>query len=213
MIKINLLEQRKKTKKRADKGQQTVLLGLLIVIAVGFVTFWFVHRPLVAEVDRLEDRNGELRRKNKKIQKKTKNFNKLQQAVQALKERQAAIERLRDARAVPAWMLWELSNILTRPTQPSTTPEMERRLKTDPNREFRGTWDPKKLWITNFEERNGKFTLEGAAQSDSDMTQLALRMKASVFFDDVQPEEGKEVTDSESGLTYYTFTLTGKVRY
>jgi type IV pilus assembly protein PilN len=85
--------------------------------------------------------------------------------------------------------------------------------RSDPNKRFALDWDPKHVWVTSFKEKNGAFTLEGGAQSDPDVTQLAKRMQASVYFMDVTPQGGKRVTDTASSVTYYTFTITGKVVY
>jgi hypothetical protein len=80
------------------------------------------------------------------------------------------------------------------------------------NRRWQDGWDPKHVWITSFEEKAGRFKIDGGAQSDSDMTQLALRLQASMFFDNVIPEGGGEAKDP-GGVSYYKFTITGKVRY
>src|SRR5688572_9730424 len=110
MIRINLAPDRKV--KRSDKGQQTVLAGLLIVIGAAAAVFLLVHRPLAAEREEKEAANADLRTQNETIRKQTADLAKLQAAVKAAKDREAAIGRLNGARAVPAWMLWELSNIL-----------------------------------------------------------------------------------------------------
>jgi type IV pilus assembly protein PilN len=213
MIKINLLAQRKKVRRRSEKGQQSLLIGLLAVLGAGVIVFFLIDQPLAGKVKDAQRRNAELTAENNLIKEKTQGLAQMRAAVRAAEEREEAIERLRDARAVPAWMLWELSNILTRGGQPSITPEMERRLQTDPNRQLQETWDPKHVWIVSLEERRGNFRLVGGAQSDSDMTQLALRLQASMFFEDVQPEGGNEAQDRDTGVSYYQFTLSGKVRY
>jgi hypothetical protein len=83
----------------------------------------------------------------------------------------------------------------------------------DPNRGWAQGWDPKHVWIDSFEEVGGRFTLRGGAQSDSDMTQLALRLQASMFFTDVVPQQGDEALDRQSGASYYRFTISGRVVY
>ena len=90
---------------------------------------------------------------------------------------------------------------------------MAERIKNDANRQFTAHWDPKRLWINNIEERGGIMTLRGGAQSTTDVTQFALRMQASVFFKDVQPISVSVATDTGSRLSYYNFTLTGRVLY
>lgn len=212
MIRINLAPDRKV--KRSDKGQQTVLAGLLIVIGAAAAVFLLVHRPLAAEREEKEAANADLRTQNETIRKQTADLAKLQAAVKAAKDREAAIGRLNGARAVPAWMLWELSNILTTGRSPSVTDDMQKLLESPAgaNRRWQEGWDPKHVWITLFEEKDGRFRLEGGAQSETDSTQLTQRMQASMFFDNVTPEGDTEVKEG-SALTYYKFTISGSVRY
>lgn len=216
MIRINLLTKRKTKSRRSEQGERSILIGLLIVIAAGALVFLFIDRGLSERVDDLQAQNAELRAKNKKIKRQTKDLSKVQAAVKAAEEQEKAIKRLREARSTPAWLLWELSHILTRgetgAKDPSMTTEMTERLQSDPNRQWQESWDPKHVWITKFQEKNGRFKLEGSAESSSDMTQLALRLQASMFFDEVQPEGGKEVA-GKKGVDYYEFTISGKVRY
>jgi len=211
MIKINLLPQ--KRSKKADAGQQTLLIGFGAVLAVGALVFLLVHKPLQDSIDADQKTNAAMKTKIKKLKDKTKDFEKLEAAFQAAQEQQEAIERLRNARAVPAWLLHELATILTKDRNPTMTPEMAKRVMEDPNRAWVQGWDPKHVWITKFEEKGGRFKLFGGAQSDSDMTQLALRMQASVFFEDVLPQTGKEVHEKAGGVSYYDFQITGKVVY
>jgi Tfp pilus assembly protein PilN len=210
MIRINLAPDRKA--KRSEKGQQTLLIGLLAIIGAGAAVFLLVHRPLASELEEQTAANKDLKSLNEKIKKQTQDLAKMQAAVKAAKEQEQAIERLNAARAVPAWMLWELSNILTSSRSPSITDSMQKVLETNPNRRWQDGWDPKHVWITSIEEKAGRFKLEGGAQSDSDMTQLALRLQASMFFDNVIPEGGGEAKDA-TGISFYKFTITGNVRY
>jgi Tfp pilus assembly protein PilN len=154
-----------------------------------------------------------MRDKLKKLSEKTKDFEKLEAAFNAAQKQQEAIERLRNARSTPAWLLYELATILTKDRNPTMTPEMAKRVREDPNRGWVQGWDPKHVWITQFSESRGRFKLSGAAQSDSDMTQLALRLQASVYFDEVLPQTGKEAFNKAGGVSYYNFVITGKVVY
>jgi Tfp pilus assembly protein PilN len=212
MIKINLIQQRK-ARKSSEKGQQIVLIGIMGLVGVAALVWLFVHRPLQDNIEAQTATNTKIQKQNNQIKEKTKNFEQIEAAFKVAQEQKEAIDRLNSARAVPAWMLWELSNILTRDHQPSLTEAMKTRLDTDPNRQWQDGWDPKHVWITSFEEKKGKFKLFGGAQSDSDMTQLALRLQASMYFDDVLPEGGVVAKDSKSNVDYYTFTISGKVRY
>jgi len=211
MIKINLIAQRKV--KRADKGQQTLAIGFLIVLLVGALVFLFVHRPLQDEIERLKSTNAKLIKQNEDKKKQTKGLKDLKAAVAALNKRKAAIDELNSARATPADLLYELSKIMTPGKMPTMTKEMAKRVESDPHRKMTAEWDPKHVWIKKFTEKAGNFSLVGGAQSDGDMTQLAKRLDASVYFDNVVPEGGTEKAERGSGVSYYDFTITGKVVY
>ena len=212
MIKINLLAQRK-GKKRSDKGQQSLLVGFLAILFAGALVFLLVHRPLAEEVDRLASSNGKLSRQNQQKKDQLKGFDQLKAAVEALNARKSAIDTLNNARAVPADMLYELSKLLTPNRMPTMTAAMVARMASDPHRKMAPEWDPTHIWVTSFSEKGSVFLLKGGAQSDGDVTQLAKRLEASVFFDDVVPGTGLEREDKNSGVTYYEFTISGRVVY
>jgi hypothetical protein len=84
---------------------------------------------------------------------------------------------------------------------------------SNPNRRFDLAWDPTHVWLLSYVDESGAFTLEGGAQAEVDVTQLAKRLQASVYFDNVAPSREERVADRESGISYYHFTITGKVAY
>jgi Tfp pilus assembly protein PilN len=212
MIKINLLTDRRGKARGSEKNAQILIAGLGAIAVLGVAVYFVVHRPLLAEVQSITEVNNDLEKQNEAIRKQTADLSKMQAEVKAAQEREAAIERLRSARATPAWMLWELSNIMTRDRLPSVTPFMQKRIDNDPNLQFSHSWDPKKVWITEFSEKGGNFKLQGGAQSDSDYVQLALRMKASMFFEDVTMEGASEKLSANQS-SYYSFSIEGKVKY
>lgn len=211
MIKINLIPQ--KRPKRRDKGQESLTVGFLAFLVAGGAVFFLVHGPMVDDIERLENATGNLARENADKEKQVAGLKNLRQAVEAATARKEVIMRLNKARATPAHLMNELSNILTAKRLPTMTTAMIKEIKENPNRELSQEWDPKHVWITKLVEKDGVFTLEGGAQSDGDMTQLALRLQASVYFHDVVPKEGKETLDKDSSITYYKFTIVGKVAY
>jgi Tfp pilus assembly protein PilN len=224
MIKINLLSQ-----KRARRGvgaprgagrrmvaaesKQALPFILLGVIAVAGVGFLVLHRPLANESADLSEKNKDLTDENTALKRETKNSRAIRAAFESELARQQATSRLREARVSPAWLMFELSNVLTPGKQPQLTPEMQTELKDNPNRPWQDGWDPKHVWITEFSEKMGKFKLEGAAQSKGDVDELGLRLRASMFFDQVTPTETDDVTDKDTGLTYHKFAIEGNVRY
>ncbi|MBI4509729.1 MAG: PilN domain-containing protein [Deltaproteobacteria bacterium] len=212
MIRINLLHEKKKAK-RAGRGEQVMALGFAAVGLVAACLYVFVHMPLSEEVEKAQQANTRLRKSIRDLTDQTKDFDVINQQFQQVQEQGEAIERLNNARAVPAWLLRELSSVLTKDHKPTMTREMTERVKADHNRQWTQGWDPKRIWIESFEEKEGAFTLKGGAQSDGDVTQLALRLQASVYFTNVVPEGGQSDVNKESNVGYYRFTISGKVAY
>jgi type IV pilus assembly protein PilN len=212
MIRINLLRE-KKVKRGGGKGQSALLAGVAALAGGAIAVFLLVHGPLADQVDKQSAANKKVKQTNDKAAAETKDFDLVNQQYQALQEQEEAIKRLTDARAVPAWLLHELSSILTKGRQPTMSPEMAERVKTDPNRQWNLAWDPKRVWIDSITEKGGLFSISGGAQSDTDVTQLALRLQASVYFDGVVPEGGQTKEDKKTGVQYYNFTVTGRVVY
>lgn len=211
MIRINLLSKRKV--KRVDKGQQEVMLGFVVIAAAAAAVFFFVHSPMQNDIAKLQKTNKKLKKKNKQKKNQVKDYNSLKTAVKNLQTRKAAIEVLDNARSTPAFLLHELSRILTPNNKPTMHDEMADLVTKNPNRKMDPRWDPKHVWLESYSEKKGKFKLEGGAQSDADMTHLAKRLQASIYFEDVVPEGGKEQADKKNGVSYYRFTITGKVVY
>jgi Tfp pilus assembly protein PilN len=212
MIRINLLQEKKKAA-RAERGQMTVLYGLFALAAAAAAVFVLVHMPLASELDEIRAENNKRQGHIKELTDATKEFDTVQGQLTAAKEQEDAIKRLNSARAVPSWMLFELSNILTKDHKPTMSPEMAERIKNDANRQFSPGWDPKRIWIDALDEKDGTLTISGGAQATTDVTQFALRLQASVFFTDVQPTTVSSALDSQSKLAFYKFSLTGKVLY
>ncbi len=211
MIRINLLREKKA--KRTPKGQNAIAVGMGSLLAAAAAVYFFVHAPMASEIEHQTEANEKIKKSNDEMAAATKDYDVVNQQYQALLQQEEAINRLSNARAVPAWFLRELASILTKGHQPTMAPEMAERVKTDPNRQWNLGWDPKRVWITSIEESNGQFTIRGGAQSDTDVTQLALRLQASVFFQGVVPEGGASDKDQKSKVAFYRFTVTGKVVY
>ncbi|HET6611306.1 MAG TPA: PilN domain-containing protein [Kofleriaceae bacterium] len=215
MIRINLLPGKKVRRESAppNQGTVTLIIGLAIIAVLAGGVYLFVHRPMAQEIAKKNRDNAKLTRENGVIKSRTKDYAKLKAQLVTAEEQRTAIERLEAARSVPAWLLNELSTILTPGGVPTMTEETAADVAADPNHAWLKGWDPKHVWIESFTEKEGKFSLSGGALSDADITQLALRLSASVYFTGVVPAKADETVDQDSGITYYDFNITGTVRY
>lgn len=215
MIRINLLpHKKKKSSSRAPiEGEKTVAIGMGIIMAVAAGIFLFVHSPLQDEIEAQQGRNGQLQNETNKIKSRISDFEELKAAFKAAQQQAESIKSLNDARATPANFLYELSAILKPNGRPTMTAAMAKELEDNENLRWQEGWDPQHVWIDSLTESKGKFTLLGSAQSDGDVTQLAHRLAASAYFDNVQPEGSVKKSGTAGNITIYSFKITGQVRY
>jgi Tfp pilus assembly protein PilN len=219
MIKINLLPQ-KRARSRAsasDPGSKHIMMGALGLVAAAGVVALVVDRPKRSKLSELTEANQQL---DNDIQSKTRQlvgYEDLKKSADEAAERYKSIQRLLSAKVVPAHVLHELGEILTPNKYPTMTEDMARRTgsgpESDPNKRFQADWDASHVWLSSFTDVGGVFKLEGGAQSESDVTQLSKRLAASAYFVDVTPAGGERVSDTQTGMNYYKFTITGKVAY
>jgi len=212
MIKINLSPLRRP--KTSNQGVRMVILALLMWGGAAVCLLVLVHLPLAEQIEALQSSVTTLQAENADKENQLKGYEELKKTIADAEARAEVVNRLNAARAVPAHMLFELSLILTPGKLPTITDEMRQQIDGGRLRELVRDWDPSNVWLESFtEDKDGKFKLEGIAQSDSDMTQLAVRLDSSIYFDDVVPIGGSENTDAQTGNSTYKFTITGKVAY
>lgn len=219
MIKINLLPQRRQ-KSRAtspDESPRPLIIGIAALLAVGAAVGLLVDRPRRAKLAELAAANAQLQADINAKNAQLAGYAELKKAAEEADERYRAIQRLIGAKVVPAHVLHEISEVLSSNKYPTMTEDMAKRTgngpDSDPNRRFQPDWDPSHVWLSGFSDTAGLFKLEGGAQTESDITQLAKRLAASVYFADVTPAGAERVADATSGANYYRFTITGKVVY
>jgi Tfp pilus assembly protein PilN len=225
MIKINLLPQ-KRAKLRAaagtpsataDLGTKQFGLGMGALAVAAVVVFFVVDKPRRDKIKNYEHAMSELNVQIAEKKKQLVGYEEMKKAKTDAEQRAQAITRLMQAKVVPAHVLHELGEILTQNRLPAMTEDMRKKVGngpgSDPNKRFQLDWDPTKVWLSGYTDKDGVFKLEGGAQSESDVTQLSKRLAASVYFMDVTPAGGERVVDRERGINYYRFTITGKVAY
>jgi Tfp pilus assembly protein PilN len=219
MIRINLLHERKKGKRRRRasaaevSGQKQLVIGLGVIGVAAALGFFLVHLPLQSDIDNLRAENAKRQKVIAQLTDDTKEFDAVQAQLNAAKAQEDGINRLQSARATPAWMLNELSSILTKDHKPTMSLQAAERIKSDINRQFMPGWDPKRIWITLLEEKGGALRLEGGAQSTTDVTQFTLRLQASVYFPDAEATQVTSAVDAASKQSYIRFAISGKVLY
>ena len=219
MIKINLLPQRRMKGRAAasEASARPLVIGVIGLVAAAAAVGVLIDRPKRTKLSELTEANLQLQREIAARTRQLAGYAELKKSTEEADERYRSIQRLIGAKVVPANVLHEIGEILTTSKYPTMTEDMARRTgngpDSDPNKRFQPDWDPSHVWLSGFSDSGGLFKLEGGAQTESDITQLAKRLAASVYFADVTPALGERVADSQTGVDYYRFTITGKVVY
>jgi Tfp pilus assembly protein PilN len=219
MIKINLLPARRQKGRAStpDESPRPLVIGVVSLLAAAAAVAILIDRPKRSKLAELAEANAQLQSDINAKNQQLAGYAELKKAAEEADERYKSIQRLIGAKVVPAHVLHELGEVMTSNKYPTMTEEMAKRTgngaESDPNRRFQPDWDPSHVWLSAFSDTAGVFKLEGGAQNESDITQLAKRLAASVYFADVTPSGAERVSDQTSGANYFRFTLTGKVVY
>lgn len=211
MIKINLLPV-KAAKRRAD-GQRQLLFGAIVVTAtvIGLILF---HEATASRIDGEKAENKRLEGTIAALKKEIGDYDVIKAQREELIKQRDAIKKLQANRSGPVWMMRELSDILTSGRGPTIDKEAyEEQLKRDPNAGFNVNWEPRRVWLLDYQERAQRVTLKGAAKSDEDVAEFLKRMKQSAFFSEVYWQQTQPQFDSKLNVAYVTFDVTCKVNY
>jgi len=223
MIKINLLPHKRAKLRGAaisarEPGTKDIVFGIVGLAIAAVAVFAVVDAPRRSRLSAMRESNAQLQQEIDAKNKQLKGYPELKKAADEADERAKAINRLNQAKVVPANVLHELSQILSN-IGPTMTEEMTKKTGTgaesDPNKHFDLAWDPTHVWMTSFTDsvKDGTFKLEGGAQAQIDIIQLSKRLQASVYFDSVSQQSEERLTDRETGITFYKYVITGKVAY
>jgi type IV pilus assembly protein PilN len=134
--------------------------------------------------------------------------------LETLRAREDAIGKLQQARSGPTAVLLELSRVLTNGHGPTVDPDVLAQLRRDnPTAVYNPGWDPKRLWLTSFQENDRTVKIEGLSRDGDDVSELARRLNLSMYFADVKLLPANKKIDSESKLEVIGFQLQAKTRY
>lgn len=172
MIRINLLPVREAEKKRSGR-KQLIFFALILLVEVGVLLFYQSEQQ--SKFDRIKKQNDSVQVKIDKIQRETKEVGKLRRQTKELEAQQAVLDRLIEGQSGPVKMLDELSRMLTHIDEP--------KLKVSVGaRGWNPDWEPKRLWINAFEERDRAVQLSGHTRSLEDLAEFLGRLESSRHF-------------------------------
>jgi type IV pilus assembly protein PilN len=213
VIRINLLPQKRAARGAPEASQKwlLVVLGILLLEVVGLFLFHdWKGEELVAQ----NRKNNELNEKINEIKALVANHEEVKKSLAVLRQREDAIAKLQAARSGPTAILLEMSRILTQGRGPSVDRDRYDALRKDnPLAVYNPAWDTRRIWMTSYTETDRTVRIEGFARDGNDVSELAQRLRLSVFFLAVTILPGKKEVDKDTKLDLIKFALQMKVRY
>lgn len=213
MVRINLLPQ-KREQRRVSEGSQTWLLAILGAVVLEIVVIFFIHQSKQDELVRVQRENQKIQAQIDDIKGQISAHPQIKAQLQELRDREAAIQKLQSARTGPTATLLELSHILTPGQGPTTDRDKLEQLKRDnPAAAPNPNWDPRRLWLTSFNEGERNVRLTGLARDGEDVSEFLRRLTVSNYFFDVRLLPASKYVDASTKVELVRFELSSKVRY
>ena len=218
MVRINLLPDRKQAKTRggaaSDSAGQAWLLAVLGVVVLEILVCIGIQTFKQRDLERIVSDNGKTSAQIEAIKRQIENHPEIKAQLKQLRDREEAINKLEAARTGPTTVVLELSRILTPGKGPTTDRDKLEQLKRDnPTAVPNPNWDPRRVWITSYQELERVVKISALARDAEDVSELERRLILSDYFYDVSLLPGSKVLDSTTHQELVHFELTAKVKY
>lgn len=175
MIRINLLPAQKGARSSGGKG--FLLLAVLALVLEGGALF-FLQSQADDEVEALATANAKTKSAIDALKQRTAAVAQLTSEKAELERQKTVLDALIEGQSGPVNMLFELSEML----RPEDDPQ--RKLEQQ-NRGWNPDWDPRRLWIDGFVEKNRRVSIAGHARSNEDVAEILHRLGSSRHFVEV----------------------------
>lgn len=215
MIRINLLPTRGKSKRKkaaagaANAARPLILLGVLALIA-GMVSLYMWYEQLEAESTIQVTKTRDLQKKVEELEKVKQTMEERERSQQILAQQNFIFDELRYDKIGPANALLFLSYVLSKTEDNSFN---AKELQSQEDNGWNVSWDPGRLWVTQFEEEEKSVKIRGEAMAHEDVTEFYRRLESSIYFYDVVPDVQKLEINEDMGLRYVSFKVECKLNY
>lgn len=225
MIRINLLPQKKQLRRRGEAGapdaggggegeSQIWLAFVLGAILLEVIVLLFIYKTQQDKLAQVQKHNTELSGNIENIKRDITQHQSIKDQLKELRDREAAIQKLQSARTGPTATMLELSHILTPGRGPSVDRDKLEQLKRDnPGSVPNPGWDPRRLWLSSFNERDRSVRLTGFARDGEDVSEFLRRLSLSDYFYEVRLLPASKAIDGATKLELVRFEMSAKVRY
>lgn len=216
MVRVNLIPDKRQAARRMTAAEPTQLwlFGVLGAFVATIIVCLFVQKVKQDELRDIVAENGRIQGQIDAIKKQTANHPEIKAKLKELRDREEAIQKLQAARSGPTSTLLELAHVLTPGRGPSADRDHLEQLKRDnPAEVYNANWDPRRLWLTSYQEAERTVKLGGLARDGEDVSELERRLKASDYFKEVRLLPGAKIIDAQTHQELFRFELSAKVRY
>ncbi len=216
MVRVNLLPDKRQAARRTATTEPTQfwLFGVLGAFVLTAIACLFVQKMKQDELRDILAENGRVQGQIDSIKRQIANHDEVKAKLKELRDREAAIQKLQTARTGPTSTLLELARVLTTGRGPTGDREKLEEVKRDnPNAAINANWDPRRLWLTAYQESNRTVKLGGLARDGEDVSELERRLRLSDYFVEVKLLPGAKISDPISHQELFRFELSAKVRY
>ena len=217
MVRVNLLPDRKTTSRGrggAADVSQLWILGVFGAIALTVVVCLFIQKIKQDELTAILRENTNTQGQIDAIKKQIANHDEIKAKLKELRDREEAIQKLQAARTGPTSTLLELAHVLTEGRGPTTDRDKLEQMKRDnPAEVYNANWDPRRLWLTGYQEADRVVKFSGLARDGEDVSELERRLKVSDYFSDVRLRPGQKIVDNATHQELFKWELSAKVRY
>lgn len=212
MIRINLLPRKRKAER--VEVRQTWLVALMIVLLVEISGLFAFHSWLSGKLKEQQLKNAQLTEQIEQSKRAVANHPDVKAKLEQLRAKEDAIAKLQSARTGPTAVLLELARILTPSKGPTVdASRLDELRRENPLALYNPSWDPRRLWLTQYAEDKRSVKIVGVARDGEDVSEFARRLNLSNLFYDVQLLPGRRAPDQKLGLELVNFELQAKVRY
>lgn len=214
MIRVNLLPHAAERRAAPEGASQAWLVLVLFAVLIEVAALFFFHETKVDELEEITSEVAQIQTQIDEITANVKNHEAVKKELDVLRAREDAIAKLQSGRSGPTAVLLELGRILTPNKGPTVDEEkLEKLRRENPLAVFNPSWDTKRLWVTEYEEKERSVRVTGVARDASDVSEFAQRLRLSQYFDEVELKDGGDAKTATSDADLVDFALAVKVAY
>jgi type IV pilus assembly protein PilN len=222
MIRINLLPQAKRAVGHkaptvtTPANVQAWAIGYFVAALVWIAALAGIYITYMGDLEQQQAANQALTSQIQQLRTRSAQLEEVQAALQKSRALETVVEELNKARTGPTRMLMELSKVLSPAPRggPTIDPEVLEQMRRDnPLAGYNRGWDPRRLWLTSFQENDGNCRVVGTGRTNEDVAEFLRRLQLSELFDEVRLQKTESRLDPATQLTLIGFELTCTVRY